>query len=225
MNRTEYRGKPRYSYDSGQVPRQSDSRDHFHGDARISPVFDLAQAKADDLRKASYVVVTNGQDVVVASVPLAQLGGTEHVTLAISLPDDLVCAPLALHSKVLVERMNAAFSRGETVLAWAINGPGCSQMGKYREEFALCRAANAEQSVFCAFLAVGANEVASASSFEDALRVQLRILAEEIINFRDPLSKQSSAGSTNKEIHNDRIEQFISKVRKHTQALLKFHPY
>ncbi len=163
------------------------------------------------------MVVTNGLDIVVASAPLAQLGGTDHLTLTISLPDDLVSAPLALHKKILVERMNAAFSRGAKVLSWAINGPGCSQMGEHREEFARCRAANAELSVFCEFLAVGADEIASTSSFEDSLRAQLRILAEEIINFRDPLSKQSSAGSTNKEICNDRIERFISKVntRKH----------
>ncbi len=179
---------------------------------RTSPSFDPSQANADNLRKAVHVVVTNSHGIVVASYPLTPPGGAEHFTLAISLPDDLGSAPLALHRQVLVERLNAAFSRGADVLAWAINGPGCGQVAKHREEFALCRKANAELSVFRPFLAVGEEEVPSPPSLEDALLTQMRILAEEVIKFRDPLSKQSSAESSNKEKSNDRIERYISKV-------------
>ena len=190
---------------------------------RTSPLFVPSQARADDLRKAVHVVVTNCHGIVVASQALTPPGGAEHFTLTISLPDDLGGAPLALHRGVLVERLNAAFSRGADVLAWAINGPGCGQVEKHRKEFALCRRANEELVVFRPFLAVeevasptsfgdALEEVASPTSFGDALLTQMRILAEEVIKFRDPLSKQSSADSSNKETSNDRIERYISTV-------------
>ena len=81
--------------------------------------------------------------------------------------------------------------------------------------FALCRKASEELSGFVQYLAVGEGEFASPSSFRDALMTQLRILADEIITFRDPLSKQSSAGSSNKERSNDRIERYVLKVQLH----------
>jgi hypothetical protein len=175
--------------------------------------FNLLQANADDLRKAEYVVVTNCHDVVVASCSLAPQGGTDNLTLTISLPDELEAVPLALHSGVLVERLNAAYARGTSVLAWAINGPGCLRVATHRAEFASCRKVNEELSVFVQYLAVDKEEVASPSSFKDAMMAQLRILADEIIRFRDPLTKQSSAGSSNREISNDRIERYVSKVQ------------
>jgi hypothetical protein len=182
---------------------------------RISHAFNLAQANVDDLHKAAHVVVTNRHDVVVASCSAAPPSGTDHLTLTISLPDELEGAPLALHSEVLVQRLNAAYSRGTNVLAWAINGPGCRRVKEHRDEFALCRKASEELSGFVQYLAVGEGEVASPSSFRDALMTQLRILADEIITFRDPLSKQSSDTSSNKEKSNDRIERYVSKVQLH----------
>ena len=190
---------------------------------RISYAFNLAQAKADDLHKVAHVVVTNRHDVVVASCSVAPPAGTDNLTLTISLPGELEGAPLALHREVLVKRLNAAYSRGTNVLALAINGPGYRCVQAHRDEFARCRKASEELSAFVQYLAVGEGEVASPSSFKDALVTQLRILADEIIMLSDPLSKQSLTASNikisnDKEIHNDRIERYVLKVRLRTLA-------
>jgi hypothetical protein len=195
-----------------QISLNALQRHSFWCHAESHVAVDVLQAKADDLRKAAYIVVTNCHNVVVASCSLAPQDGTDNLTLTISLPDELEAVPLALHSGMLVERLNAAYARGTNVLAWAINGPGCRLVATHRAEFASCQKANEELSVFAQYLAVDKDEVASPSSFKDAMMAQLRILAEEIIKFRDPLSKQSSDSSSNKEISNDRIERYLSKV-------------
>ena len=173
------------------------------------------QGKPDVLQRAACVLATNHRDVAVAKESLPAFAGSGgSLVLSFALPDRLDGPEqLALGAGLLEQRLRSTYAQGVGVVAWALTGQGFPTAER-RDELKRLEAEYLRLLRLRASVGIRAGDVPGPTSFSTALAAQMEALLDGISGMHDPFSRQSSAGSDNRAVTNDRINRYSAMLKK-----------